>query len=142
MGMYDVFETDTDLETNGVWIDYGEFRVRIASAGSGNKNYMKYAEKKLKPVRKAMEAGALNEGRSQAIMADIFTKTVILDWETLVDKEWVQGIENREGEIVAFNEDNVLTALKDLPRLFLDLQEQAMSMTIFRKAELETDGKN
>ena len=75
MGMYDVFETDTDLETNGVWIDYGEFRVRIASAGSGNKNYMKYAEKKLKPVRKAMEAGALNEGRSQAIMADIFTKT-------------------------------------------------------------------
>lgn len=142
MGMYDVFETDDSLENAGVLIDYGDFRVRLASAGQGNKNYVRYAEKKLKPVRKAMDVGALSNERSQALMADIYAETVILDWEVLVDDVWIQGIESPSGEIVDFNKENVEVALRALPRLFLDLQEQAMSLGNFRKADLEKEGKN
>jgi hypothetical protein len=145
MGMYDVFETDEDLETNGVWIDYGEFRVKIASAGQGNKNYVRYAEKKLKPVRRALEAGALSNKRSQAIMADIYARTVILDWEIQdgdEENKMVQGIEDKNGKVIPFTEENVEITLKNLPRLFMDLQEQASSLANFRKEELEGDTKN
>lgn len=142
MGMYDVFETDDNMETTGVWIDYGDFRVRLASAGQGNKNYIRYAEKKLKPVRKAMDVGALSNERSQALMADIYARTVIVDWAVLVDDEWQQGIEAPDGEIMKFTEENIEAALRKLPRLFMDLQEQAMSLSNFRKVELEEETKN
>lgn len=142
MGMYDTFETDGNLEANGVWLDYGDFRMLIASAGQGNKNYVRYAEKKLKPVRRAMEAGAMSNERSMALMADIYAKTIVLDWQVRVDGEWKQGIEDREGNIIAFNQENVETAFHSLPRLFMDVQEQAQSLSNFRRAELEDETKN
>lgn len=144
MGLYDVFETDSDLEQKGIWVDYGDFKIRLASAGQGNPKYVKYAEKALKPIRKALDAGAVDNKRSQAILADIYAKTVILDWVTF-DKEadeWKTGIEMKDGSIGEFNYDNVVNTLKALPNLFIDLQEQANSMANFRKAELEGDSGN
>jgi hypothetical protein len=141
--MYDTFETDSNLEQNGVWLDYGDFRMLIASAGQGNKNYVRYAEKKLKPVRQAMNAGALSNERSMALMADIYSKTIVLNWEVRgEDGEWSQGIEDKEGNIIAFNQENVEEAFHNLPRLFMDVQEQAQSLSNFRRAELEEETKN
>lgn len=143
MGMYDTFETDSNLEKNGVWLDYGDFRILIASAGQGNKNYVRYAEKKLKPVRRTMEAGALSNERSMALMADIYAKTIVLDWQVRDEEgEWKQGIEDKEGNIIAFNQENVEEAFHNLPRLFMDVQEQAQSLSNFRRAELEEETKN
>lgn len=146
MGMYDTFQTDENLEANGVWLDYGDFRVLIASAGQGNKAYVRYAEKKLKPVRRALESGALSNARSQALMADIYAKTIVLSWEVMEgegDKAKMKtGIEGPDGKVLPFNEANVEQALLALPRLFMDLQEQAASLANFRKGEMETEGKN
>jgi len=143
MGMYDVFETDEDLETTGIWIDYGDFRVKIASAGQGNKKYIRYAEKALKPIRKAMQAGAVSNERSNAIMADIYAKTIILGWETMVAGKLKNGIEDRESDdLLPVNEENVVQTFLNLPNLFIDLQEQANSMSNFRKEELEEEAKN
>lgn len=142
MGMYDVFETDADLENTGIWLDYGDFRIRIASAGQGNKSYVKYAEKALKPVRKAMQAGALSNERAQSIMSDIYAKTIVKAWEINGDDGWQSGIESREGEILPVNYDTVRQVFNDLPNLFLDIQEQASSISNFRKAELEEEAGN
>ena len=38
--MFDQFETDPVLESEGIWIDYGAFRVKIARAGGANKKYL------------------------------------------------------------------------------------------------------
>lgn len=142
MGMYDVFETDENLETAGVWLDYGDFRVKIASAGQGNKSYVKYADKALKPVRKAMQAGALSNERSMAIMSDIYAKTIVLDWETMEKGKMVKGIEQRDGKVAPMNYETVKAAFLDLPNLFIDIQEQANSIANFRKTELEEDAGN
>ena len=145
MGMYDVFETDEDLETAGIWLDYGDFRIRIASAGQGNKKYVKYAEKALKPVRKAMQAGALSNERSISIMSDIYAKTIVLDWEVTDPEnsdEMIKGIESRDGSILPVNPENIAATFKALPNLFIDIQEQASSIANFRKAELEEDSGN
>lgn len=142
MGMYDIFETDEDLETTGIWLDYGDFRLKVASAGQGNKKYVRYAEKALKPIRRAMQAGAVSNERSLAIMSDIFAKTIVLDWQVKVDDAWKSGIEGRDGDILQFNYDNVIATFSALPNLFMDIQEQAQSIANFRKAELEDDSGN
>lgn len=142
MGMYAIFKTDEDLEIAGIWIDYGDFRIRIASAGQGNKKYVRYAEKALKPVRRAMQAGALSNERSLAIMSEIFAKTIVLDWQVKVDGDWKTGIESPTGEILPFNEETVRKVFEDLPNLFIDIQEQANSIANFRKMEMEEDSGN
>lgn len=142
MSLYSTFETDINLETNGVWLDYEEFRILIAAAGQGNKRYVSYAEKMLKPVRRAMDAGTLSNSRSMNIMADIYAKTIILAWETKVDEKMKSGIEGKDGKLLPFSTENIMLTLKALPRLFTDLQEQAGSLAIFRKEEMELDTKN
>lgn len=142
MGMYDTFETDPNMEQEGVFLDYGDFRVRIAHAGQGNSKYVKYAEKKLKPVRKAMEAGALGNERSMAIMIDIYAESIILDWQVRNGDDWKSGIEARDGSVMPFTRENVENTLRALPNLFLDIQQQAQSIANFRRADLEGEAGN
>lgn len=146
MGMYNTFETDPNREQEGVFLDYGDFRVRIAHAGQGNKKYVQYAEKALRPVRQAMNAGALSNDRSMAIMSDVYAKTIILDWQVAVRSEdgisWKQGIEAKDGSILPFSNENVEATLKALPALFTDIQQQASSIANFRAAEIEEESGN
>ncbi len=142
MGMYDTFETDPSMEQEGVFLDYGDFRVRIAHAGQGNSKYVKYAEKKLKTVRKAMEAGALGNERSMAIMIDIYAESIILDWQVRNGDDWKSGIEARDGSVMQFTRENVESTLRALPNLFLDIQQQSQSIANFRRADLEGEAGN
>lgn len=143
-GLYDTFETDISLEKEGIWLDYGDFRVKVGHTGGGNKKYVSFAEKKLKPLRRAIDSGAIDNARARAVMMDIFTKTIIFDWETKIDgeEEWQTGIEDREGSIIEFNSENVLKTLKSLPKLFEDIQEGANSIANFKMEEMEADSKN
>lgn len=147
MGMYDTFETDPTREQEGVFLDYGDFRIRVAHAGQGNKRYVAYAEKALRPVRQAMNAGALSNERSLSIMADVYAKTIVLDWQVAQKNEdgtisWKTGIESRDGTVLPFNTQTVETTLKALPNLFSDIQQQASSIANFRRAELEDESGN
>lgn len=143
MGLYDTFETDPTREQEGVFLDYGDFRIRIAHAGQGNSKYVKYMEKTLKPVRRAMEAGAMSNERSMAIMMDIYAKTIVLDWQTKDSAgDWKPGIEAKNGELLTFSPENVILTFKALPNLFLDIQQQATSIANFRREELEEESGN
>ena len=149
MNMYDQFGVDQNLETSGIWIDYDSFRVLVARAGGSNKKYMSYAELKTKPFRRALQAGTMTNERSQALLYDIYAKTVILDWETAdgVDEKdgltkWKKGIQDREGNILPVTPENLIATFKALPDLFTDLQQAAESMSLFRKEEVEADAKN
>lgn len=147
--MFDQFETDANLETDGIWLDYGDFRVKIARAGGSNKRYLSYAETKTKPFRRAIAAGTMPEERSRALLFDIFAKTIILDWQVAdgVDEDtgdtiWKQGIHKKGGGVLDFTPENVLMTFKLLPAIFFDIQQAAESIALFRKQEMEEDGKN
>ena len=148
MGMYDQFETDTSLETQGIWIDYGDFRVLIARAGGSNKRYLSYTETKTKPFRRAIQAGTMTEERSRSLLYDIYAKTIILDWQISegVDDEgntiWKKGIHAKDGGILEVNVENVMQTFRNLPSLFQDLQQAAEGISLFRKEEMEADAKN
>lgn len=148
MSMFDQFETDTFLESDGIWIDYGEFRVLVARAGGANKRYLSYAENKTKPFRRAIQAGTMPEERSKALLYDIYAKTIVLDWQIAdgEDKDgltkWKKGIHKKGGGVLDVTPDNIVLTFKLLPALFLDLQQSAESIALFRKEEMEADAKN
>lgn len=148
MSMYDQFETDATLETGGIWIDYGDFRVQIARAGGANKKYLSYAETKTKPFRRAIQAGTMPEDRSRSLLYDIYANTVILDWQ-VADGEnkdgstkWKKGIHKKGGGLLEVSPENILITFKNLPALFLDLQQASEGVSLFLKEEMEADSKN
>lgn len=147
--MFEQFETDQNLETGGIWIDYGDFRVKTARAGGTNKKYLSYAETKTKPFRRAIAAGTMPEERSRALLYDIYAKTVILDWEVNDGEDpktgeikWKRGIHKKGGGLLDFTQENVVLTFKLLPAIFFDLQQSAESIALFRKEEMEEDTKN
>lgn len=150
MSMYSQFKTDPDLEKNGVWVDYGDFRVLLARAGGANKKYVKYAEEKSKPFRRAIQAGVMPEERSREMLFDIYAKTIVLSWEVNTgeitadtgEPIYEKGIHLPDGTVGEPSYDNIMRAFRLLPDLFFDLQKMADQLALFRKEELEEEAKN
>lgn len=147
MSMYKQFKTDTDLEKQGIVLDYGTFRVRVARMGGSNKKFVAQLEQRTKPLRRAIQADTVDRTKLIDVVREVFVDTVILDWETNVGTEsfpdWKQGIEASDGvSLLEFNRENVLDTLRNLPDLYDDLQEQAGKAALFRANILEEEAKN
>jgi hypothetical protein len=148
MGLYDQYEANPDLEANGIWLDYGTFRVRTRFTGGANKAYTKVLEATMKPFRRVIDQGALPEERSKSLLMGVYAKTIVADWETAEETmedgtiKWKKGIETKDGTLIPVNPQNVLMTFQNLPNLFLDIVNAATSATNFRLANLEEDGKN
>ena len=148
MNMYSMYETDPAIEQEGIWADYGDFRVLLARAGGANKKFMQYTEKRTKPFRRAIQQGVMTEARSRNLLIDIYAETVILNWE-IADGEddkgdiiWKQGIHAKDGSVLEFNKSNVVLTLKNLPVLLEDLQTTATTATLYHREDMEDDSGN
>lgn len=142
MSMYDSFQTDKDLERNGIVVDYGEFRVTVARAGGNNKRYLKLLDAKMKPYKRAYETDTLSNEIAVKILHEAYAQGVVTNWEVLKDGEWVQGIEAPDGSIMEFNADNVLQTFRNLPDLFQDIKSQAEKAALYRQAIQEAESGN
>ena len=141
--MYGMFETDKKREREGIYLDYGSFRIKISRAGGDNKRFSKVLEGKTKPHRRAIQTDMLDPIVADRLLKETYAEAVVLDWETKDDKgKWKSGIEGREGEILPFCNANVCEAFVNLPELFKDVQEQANKVALFRRDVLEADAKN
>jgi hypothetical protein len=140
--MYEMFATDEDAESAGIYIDYGDFRVKLARAGGRNRDFARVLNLKTKPYKRAIQTETMDNKVAERIMLEVYAETVIRGWETQVDGEWVSGLTNKEGELIPFNQENVRKALTDLPDLFADLQSQAQDATLYRETILEADSGN
>lgn len=127
------FETDRKVEMDGVWIDYGNYQIRIARAGGGNKAYDVCLENKARPFRRALQNEVLSLEKQEQIVQEAFIETVILDWK---------GVEEVEGTPLECTQDNVRMLLKRLPDVWKDIQAQAQKVSLFRKEDVEEDAKN
>ncbi|MDV6347470.1 hypothetical protein R2083_08075 [Nitrosomonas sp. Is35] len=143
MGMYQQFSTDKNLEKSGIVIDYGQFRVTVARAGSANHKFVRTHEILTKPVRRLIEQEILPVEKEREISRQLYAKAVVLNWEVKDDKEkWKQGIEAPDGSILPYTEENVINTFAALPDLFADIQIQSNKMQLFRTADKEADAKN
>ena len=141
--MYKQFATDKELEKKGIVLDYGQFRVTVARAGSANHKFVRTHEMLTKPVRRLIEQEILPVEKEREISRQLYAKSVVLNWEVKDDKEkWKQGIEAPDGSILPYTEENVINTFAALPDLFADIQIQSSKMQLFRVADREADAKN
>lgn len=134
MSLYKIFETDKNIEVDGVWLEYDEgVKIRVARAGGANKRYLKAMEKLFRKHRKAIQLDTLPEEKARVLMREVYVDTVILGWE---------GVTDKEGNPMSFNRENCLKLFSDLPDLFNDVQEQAGKIALFKADLDEIDSKN
>lgn len=142
MSMYKNFQTNESLETKGIVLDYGDFRITTARAGGKNKRFAKTLETLSKPYRRAIQTEMLPQERGMELLRTAYAQAVVLNWETLVDGEFVQGIEGPDGKLLEFNSQNVETTFKNLPDLFTDVQEQATKAALYRDSVIQDEAGN
>lgn len=130
MSMFGGFKVSPTLENEGIWADYGTFRVRLRRAGGGNKLYQRTAEQVMRPYQKLSKAGALSNDKAVELLKIIFAKAVIAGWEYQIeDDQWVSGVEDpATGEIVEPTEDVLVRVLDAYPDLFDDLTATAREL--------------
>lgn len=137
MGLRKLFKTEKRFETEGIVLDYGETRIRIARAGGANKRYVKALDKAVRPYRRAIATGAFSDDRATSLLREVYAKTIVLNWETKRGGEWLPGIDPEDlgvegAELQAVTEENVAKVFENLPDLFTDVRQQAESMSLFR----------
>jgi Zn-finger nucleic acid-binding protein len=145
MSVYTMFETDAALEKDGVWVDYGEFRVLLARAGGANKLFSKTMNAKVRPYKRMIESDTMPEDISERILQESYAAAVVRDWQVRRDGEWVTGMDpltEAHNEVMAFNQDNVIATFKRVPDLFYDLVKQAQNFTLYKTHLVEDDLKN
>lgn len=133
-GPYTMFRTDPKAEVvEGITVDYGSFKIRLIRAGGANAKFKRIMAEKLRPYRKQLEMGTMEEETAQGILCEAYADAVVVGWE---------GVTDEHGKALPFNRGNVLKILKDLPDLFKDLQEQASLLSNFKAENLEEEAKN
>ena len=149
MSMYDQLQTDPALETKGVEVDYGSFRVTLARAGGANKKYEKLLDAKSKPHRRAMKTETMDNAVAIGIMREVYAESIILHWESKDAKgKWVVGIEAKPKtggapvKILPFNHDNALQAMVDLPVLLEWFKDDAEKLALYLVQYQEEDTGN
>jgi len=141
MNIFEMFETDENLEKDGIWIEMGKtndeppkpVRFKIARSGGANDAFLKALDKAFLPYRRQLQTDTYDPKVIEEITRKVFAKTVLLDWENVKDKE---------GNFIAYSKDNALDLLKRLPKLYEVLRADSENFNLFKQAAREVDVGN
>lgn len=155
MSLYKTYGTSTDIEKDGIEVDYGDTRFLLARAGGSNAQFRKVLQFKTEPHRRKIDSGTLPETVGRRLLAEAYAEAVIkrvdvceVDSEgepVLVDgeKNWtLNQVPLEDGSMADATKENVVKLLLNLPELFADIQEMASTYSNFRAEEAEEDAGN
>lgn len=139
--IFDMFETDAKLETEGVTLEYGinskgePMHIRIARAGGANTAFLKVYEQITKPYRRQLATGAkLPKALNDRLNRELYARSVV---------KHMSGFEERDGTpIPTSTVEEIMEFFERLPNLFTDVMEQASSMSLFRDEVREGSAGN
>ena len=137
-----IFGTSASLETEGIWIDYGEYgRIKVARAGGKNKAFKNLMERSLRPYRSAMNMGTMDDAVLERITRENFAEAVVLDWD-IVEEGPIDETTGKPTLVpVPFSREACVKIFEALPDLFLDIMQQAQTVVNFVEASREIDAK-
>lgn len=130
------FKADRTAEDEGVWValDGDDSGARVKLARIGNRRYREAMQRRMKPFRRALRAGTLEEATAERVTAEVLAETVLLDWQDLA----------LDGAALAYSPDRARELLLD-PALrdFRDLiVEMATDIELYRQQDQEEAEKN
>jgi hypothetical protein len=123
--------TDQQVESNtGVWLPPfpGDRSLKILRAGGSNKKFSRAFQQAIKPHRRAMERGTLDSDVSDALMRDVYSKHIVVDW---------RNINDAEGNPVPCTPENVKAFFTALPEIFTEVVAYASEVATFAEENLE-----
>ncbi len=143
---YKLFANDKHAEQEGILINYGDFRFRIARAGGGNQRFRRLLQAKLKPYRHQIDNDTMDDAVSEQLLRQAYAEAIVLGWESRVVSDegvetWEPWLETPAGR-EPFSAEACFRVLSDLPELFRDVQAMATRAANFRRAEEDADAKN
>jgi hypothetical protein len=139
MGLYATFKTDAAKETRGIQIPYepnddGSIPTfTIARAGGANVQWALEMERIARPYQRQIQLETLKKSVSDKLVMTCFVRTVLLNWENVF---------NQKNEPIAYNEENAMQLMTELPDLYNDLFTQSNKLALFREDSLEATVKN
>lgn len=137
-----MFETDTAVERDGIWIKYAPgVEVRIARAGGSNQHFAKTVQRLSKPHRRAIQTESVDEEVLMDIFVKAYAASVIVDWKGFT-KDLITKDDADAETMLDFNKDNVEAVLKAQPNLFADIQKASDTIAYFRAEVNEADSGN
>lgn len=129
------FKADTALEDEGVWTTVDAASgCRLKIARIGNRRYREAMARRLKPYRRALRAGTLDDQVTERITAEVLAETVLLDWRGL-ECSGVAVVYGREAAAAILADP----AYKDFRDLVVEL---ASDQEAYRERDLEDAEKN
>ena len=132
--IYELFETDADLETQGFWHPINKhISFLLARAGGSNMGFSKAMEKKTRSHRGrggAFEDDNVDVELATILMQEAFAETVILDWK---------GVTDKAGKKINYTPAAATKLMKALPDLFGILRDAASKAANFRAEEVKAD---
>ena len=132
--IYEAFQTDAEMEQEGIEYDMGELGVfKLARAGGANMKFAKLVEKKTRPYRQQIDRGTIDPDLGNRLLAEAFAESVILGWT---------GVKGRDNKQIKYSPAAAVKLMLDLPELFNELREAATSMANFRNEQIEEDTGN
>lgn len=145
--IYDLFATDTNMETAGRWYRVGDTEFLLARAGGANTKFTAAYAASSRPYQRQQQMGQLSEDLAREILAEPFAKHVVLDWRMRTKDE--SGVETITDHVIA-GKDGPLTysskaaqkLLMDIPDLLMTLIEAAGNFSNYAPADLEAAAKN
>jgi len=135
---YAMFDMDECMEEDGIWADYGLFRVRVARQGGKNTLYSKEA---LKVSKKHNAASFKRMGNEKAavILNELYVKGLIRGWEIWDEDndQWKPGLFDIDtGEVVEPTFENMLKTFSGFEELQLDILKQSSNKDNYIKEEV------
>lgn len=127
------FLTEPKLEKDGVWVVYGDEEWLLARAGSHNRLYNQISEAVMRPYRRQAQLGTLHPDKADELVATIFARSVVRGWKKVTDLE---------GNLLEFNEKNVIARLLMIPDQFETIREDAMRPALYRREMTDVDKGN
>ncbi len=158
MGLYDKMKTSPRLESEGIWLQIDDTRIRLARAGGKNTKFIAAAEKIARDHKRALDLIGEEQGRK--LFGKLFAQIVILDWLTRADDgmldeggdplekpdetakvdRWKRGISGPGGKLIEFTLpknpetiENILKTFDDIPDLLKLIKETAEDASLFRQ---------
>ena len=132
--LYELFETDNTLETEGIWYTFDkDTKFLLARAGGANTRFTKVLEAKTRPYRRQIDNGTIDNDLGNQLLIEAFSEAVVLGWS---------GVTDKAGKEMKYSVANCVKLLTDLPDLFTELREEATRVANFRNEEIEADAGN
>ena len=140
-GPWAQFKTDRAKETEGTWVDFSGFRLKLRRASNVNKAFSKaYSEGFLRRFAKELDSDTLDDEIALPVLAAIYGETIVSDWDAPGCKP--HHLPGPDGKPLAYSPEAAAAMLADLPEVLRIVQQQAGRLATFLAGEIEADAKN